>query len=98
MRDQLEAAACWMPSFDTDIQDMPFIHVVIGGRQAASGARIAIITGPSWDYAEALTIFELVRQTVLPAPSNIDARGTRYASCWWMQPRREDVLRAWRPA
>ena len=47
---------------DAIIHDIPFIHVVIGER-AASGARSASITVPSRDFAEALTIFELVRQT-----------------------------------
>ena len=80
-----------MPSFDTRLHEIPFIHVTIGDRPAASGARIAIITMPSRNYDEALTIFELVRQTKVPLPRSMDTRGTRFAACWWMQPRGDEV-------
>ena len=46
-----------MPSFDARLHEIPFIHVTIGDRPAASGARIAILTVPSRSYDEALTIF-----------------------------------------
>ena len=87
----LLATAQIMPSFDTRLHDIPFIHDTIGERPAASGARIALITVPSRNYDEALTIFELVRQTKVPVPRSMDTRGTRFAACWWMQPRGDEV-------
>ena len=80
-----------MPSFDTRLDEIPFIRVTIGHRPVASGARIASITVPSRSYDEALTIFELVRQTKVPVPRSMDTRGTRFAACWWMQPRGDEV-------
>ena len=86
------------PSFDTQLHEIPFVHVVIGKTQAASGARIAIITVPSFLLGDSLTIFELVRQTQVPVPDNIDMRGIRFATCYWMQIGPNDVADTWRPA
>ena len=85
-----------MPSFDPDRHELPFFSVVIGKSYAYSGARIAIITVEDRDLSRAQTIFELVRQTQAPVPTAIDQRGVRYASCYRMQPRGEQVHSAWR--
>jgi hypothetical protein len=87
-----------MASYDRDYNDIPFCHIVIGRNQAYSGARIAIITVPDRDLTQAQTIFELVKQTHVPMPTSIDGRGTRYATCYWMQPRPEEVQYVWRLA
>ena len=87
-----------MPSFGPDRHELPLFHVVIGRSRAYSGARIAIITVEDRDLSRVQTIFELVRQTPAPVPEAIDQRGTRYASCYWMQPRGEQVHSAWRVA
>ena len=94
----LNLTAQTYPGYDTQLHEIPFVHVVIGKTQAASGARIAIITAPSRFLEEALTIFELVRQTQVPVPDNIDMRGIRFATCYWMQPGPNDVADTWRPA
>ena len=92
----VRAMAFRMPSFDPDRHELPFFHVVIGRSQTYSGARIAIITVEHRDLSRAQTIFEFVRQTPAPVRAAIDQRGTRYASCYWMQPRGEQVHSAWR--
>ena len=85
-----------MPSFDPRAHKLPYHATIAPRTQAGSGARVAIVTVPGRDFQEALTIREIVRNTLVPVPRHIDTRGARYASFWWMQPRREDVLRAWR--
>ena len=87
-----------MAGYDRDYDDIPFCHIVIGRSQAYSGARIAIITVTDRDLTSAQTIFELVRQTQAPVPRDIDGRGMRLASCYWMQPRRDQVYTTWRAA
>ena len=98
MRRNLLITASKFPGFDTQTQVIPFTHTVIGDRAAESGARIAIITVTSRVLEEALTIFELVRQTQVPVDTRIDPRGMRFASFWWMQPRAEDLASTYRPA
>ena len=66
MRRNLLVTATKFPGYDTQTQCIPFTHIVIGDRAAESGARIAIITVTSRVLEEALTIFELVRQTQVP--------------------------------
>ena len=61
---------------------------------AASGAIHAVITACTRDLTEALTLREVARQIVVPAPTEIDARGRRFASTWWMQPRGPDADQA----
>ena len=87
-----------MASYDRDYDDIPFCHIVIGRNQAYSGARIAIITVPDRDLTQAQTVFELVKQTQVPMPRGIDGRGTRYATCYWMQPRPDQLAHVWRAA
>ena len=87
-----------MASYDRHYDDIPFCHIVIGRSQAYSGARIAIITVPDRDLTQAQTVFEFVNQTQAPMPRGIDGRGTRYATCYWMQPRPDQVERVWRVA
>ena len=87
-----------MASYDRQYDDIPFCHIVIGRGQAYNGARIAIITVPDRDLTQAQTIFELVKQTHVPIPTSINGRGTRYATCYWMQPRLEEVQYVWRVA
>ena len=87
-----------MASYDKQYDDISFCHIVIGRGQAYSGARIAIITVPDRYLTQAQTIFELVKQTHVPMPTSIDGSGTRYATCYWMQPRLEDVQHVWRAA
>ena len=87
-----------MASYDRDYNDIPFCHIVIGRSQAYSGARIAIITVPGRGLTQAQTVFELVNQTQAPMPRGIDGRGTRYATCYWMQPRLDQVAHVWRAA
>ena len=76
----LNPTASTYPGFDTQLHEIPFVHVVIGRTQAASAARIAIITVLSRLLEEALTICELVRQTQAPVPDNIDMRGIRFCN------------------
>jgi hypothetical protein len=83
---------CWSqptanPSFHKRVHKLPFTHFVITDSVAHSEARIACITVPSPDIAEALTIYELARTTQVPVPGYIDNRGERCASTWWMQRR-----------
>ena len=52
-----------------------------------SGLRHAIVAIPCRDLREAVTVRELARQSIVPAPSHIDQRGYRYAAAWWLQPR-----------
>jgi hypothetical protein len=85
-------------SYDKQYDDIPFCHIVIGRNQAYSGARIAITTVPDRDLLQAETIFELVKQTKVPMPRGIDGRGTRYATCYWMQPRQDQVAYVYRSA
>ena len=94
----LRNTAFRMPSFDPDRHELPFFSVVIGKSHAYSDARIAIIAVEDRDLSRAQTIFELVRQTQVPVPRAIDPRGMRYASCYWMQPRGQQVAHAWRLA
>jgi len=56
----------------------------------ASGAVHAIVTVSSRDLREALTLREVARKIVVPAPENVDVREQRYAATWWMQPRNRD--------
>ena len=70
---------------------MPFVHINITDSVAASGARTAIITIPSPDIAEAMTIFELTRTTQVPVPTHVDTRGSCFASTWRMQRRRSSL-------
>ena len=94
----VRAMAFRMPSFDPDRHELPFFHAVIGKSQTYSGARMAIITVEDLRLSRAQTIFEFVRQTPAKAPATIGQRGTRYASCYWMQPSGEQVHNPWRAA
>ena len=87
-----------MAGYDGDDDDIPFCHIVIGRNQAYRGARIAIITVPDKDLTQAQAIFELVKQTTVPMPRGFDGRGTRYATCYWMQPRPGQIEHVWRAA
>ena len=58
---------------------------------AASGAIHAVITACTPDLTEALTLREVARHIIVPVPTEIDARGRRFASTWWMQPRGPDA-------
>ena len=66
---------------------------------AASGAIHAVVTACTRDLMEAVTLREAARNIVVPVPTEIDARGRRFASTWWMQPRppppmlKPDVIR-----
>jgi hypothetical protein len=82
------------PSFHERVHKLPFTHIVITESVAHSEARIACITVPSPDIAEALTIYELARTTQVPVPGYIDNRGERCASTWWMQRRSTRSSRA----
>ena len=82
----LQISARRMQNYNPEIHDLPFHHVTIGQSQASSGARVAIVTVPSEDLREAMTMFQICRATQVPVPRYIDARQARYASTWWMQP------------
>ena len=56
-------------------------------RGIESGLRHAIVAIPRRDLREAVTVRELARQSIVPAPSHIDQRGYRYVAAWWLQPR-----------
>ena len=87
-----------LPSYDRTRHTLPRVHVVVPRHQSftESGMRHAVITISSRDLREANTIRELARQTPVQVPTSIDTRGWRYASTWWMQPRGEEALNAWR--
>ena len=78
-----------MPSFDPTRHVLPRAHVVVPRHQPCneSGHRHAVITIPSQNLREAITIREVARQTLVQVPTHIDRRGFRYASTWWLQPR-----------
>jgi len=86
-----------LPSWDGTRHSLPRVHVVVPRNQnlTDSGLCHAVITIPSRDLREAITIRELARQTPVPVPRTIDTRGWRYASTWWMQPRGDEALNAW---
>jgi hypothetical protein len=86
----LQISARRMQNYNPEIHDLPFHHVTIGWHsQASSGARIAIVTVPSEDLREEMTMFffQNCRATQVPVPRHIDARQVRWAKTWWMQPR-----------
>ena len=83
----LQISARRMHNYNPEIHDLPFHHVTIGQSQASSGARVAIVTVPSEDLREAMTMFQICRATQVPVPRHIDARQVRWAKTWWMQPR-----------
>ena len=56
-------------------------------RGIESGLRHAIVAIPCRDLRDAVTVRELARQSIVPAPSHIDQRGYRYAAAWWLQAR-----------
>ena len=86
-----------MPSYDRTRHTLPRVHVVVPRHQTytESGMMHAVITIPSRDLREAITIRELARQTPVDVPTHIDPRGWRYASTWWMQPRGDEAVHAW---
>ena len=84
----MKETAIRTPSFNPRAHALPFHHVVVAvASQVGSGARMAIITAPSPELKHAMTIFEMVRQTQVTVAQDIDIRGVRFASTWWMQPR-----------
>ena len=68
------------PAFDPDRHVLPFFHLVIASSVARSMARVAILTILD-KTEEANTIRDLVRGTQVPAPSNVDVRSARFATC-----------------
>ena len=60
-------------------------------QSAHSGAIHAVVTACTRVLTEAVTLREVARQIVVPAPTEIDARGRRFASTRWMQPRGPDA-------
>ena len=93
----LEATAARQPSFDRQTHRLPRLHVHIPAQvsRTESGAKHAIITVCTNEFTEAHTVYELARQTWIPVPTSIDARGERLASTLWMQPRGDEVNHAW---
>ena len=89
-----------MPSYDRTRHTLPRVHVVVPRHQnyTESGMMHAVVTIPSRDLREAITVRELARQTPVVVPTTIDTRGWRYASMWWMQPRGDEVVHAWQAA
>ena len=88
-----------MASFDATRHVLPRTHVVVPRHQRGteSGHRHAVITIPSQNLREAITIREVARQTLVPVPLHIDPRGYRYAAAWWLQPRTDRQWEhAWR--
>ena len=95
----LSAPAERMPRFERGRRKLPEHHVVVPRRQGPteSGRYRLIITIPSRDLREAITIREMARQTPAKVPAEIDTRVSRYSSTWWLQPRSEQETAApWR--
>lgn len=93
----LQNTVSQMPSWDGTRHTLPRVHVLVPMNQGLteSGLCHAVITIDSRDLREALTIREVARQTPVPVPRDIDTRGWRYASTWWMQPRGEKARNTW---
>ena len=62
----LQISARRMQNYSPEIHDLPFHHVTIGQSQASSGARVAIVTVPSEDLREAMTMFQICHATQSP--------------------------------
>ena len=93
----LQHTVSQLPSWDGTRHTLPRVHVVIPRNQnlTESGLCHAVITIPSRDLREAITIRELARQTPVIVPKFVDDRGWRYPSTWWMQPRGDEAQHAW---
>ena len=65
-----------MPSYDRTRHTLPRVHVVVPRHQGytESGMMHAVVTIPSRDLREAITIRELARQTPVQVPTSIDTR------------------------
>ena len=84
----LAEAATRLPRWDMARHVLCTHSCVIQEHQqsAHSGAIQAVVKACTRDLT-ALTLREVARHIVVPAPTEIDARGRRFASTWWMQPR-----------
>ncbi|MFM7980648.1 MAG: hypothetical protein ACKPKO_15145, partial [Candidatus Fonsibacter sp.] len=71
--DMVQAAAEGMPSFDRTRHRLPEHHVGVPSRQSPtdSGLYHVIITIPSRDLCEAITIREMAMQTPVHVPATI---------------------------
>ena len=88
-----------LPCFARTRHTLPQHHVTVPRDQGrtVSGMCRAVITIISRDLREAVTLREVARQTVVQVPVDIDPRGWRYASTWWLQPCSEgEAQRVWR--
>ena len=85
----LAESARRMPSWDPAVHSLCMHHAVVptGQTRTASGAVHAVVTAATVDLREAVTLREVARQIVVDVPLDIDPRGRRFASTWWMQPR-----------